>query len=74
EAHHYLGRVVAAQGQLGEAVEHFRDALRIQPEFADAHESLGRALAQQGKRDEAVKHYQEALRIMKSGAGAASPR
>ena len=66
--------VVAAQGYLDKAIDLFQQALRIQPEFAEAHESLGQALRQQGKRDEAIKHYQEALRIMKSGAEASAAR
>jgi len=32
-----------------EAVAHFREALRIKPDFAEAHNNLKRALAVQGK-------------------------
>ena len=53
-----LGITLARQGKLEEAIEHFREALRIQPEFAAARESLGRALALQGKREEAIQHSQ----------------
>jgi Flp pilus assembly protein TadD len=62
--------MLANRGNNEEAISHFRRALQIEPEFAEAHESLGRALARQGNREEAVKHYEEAIRIVKSRAAA----
>ncbi len=61
-----MGFILARRGQLDSAIELFREALRLQPQLAEAHESLARALASQGKREEAIQHYQEALRILKS--------
>jgi Flp pilus assembly protein TadD len=57
---------LAAQDELDQAIDHFRQAVRLQPEFAEAHESLAQALVQQGRKEDAVHHYNEALRIMKS--------
>ncbi len=50
-------------GKSDEAIEHLRQVVRFQPNFADTHYALGKALVKQGKLDEAVKHYNEALRI-----------
>ena len=60
------GGILARRGELDHAVEQFREALRIQPEFADAHSELAQVLTARGNRDEAVKHYNEALRILKA--------
>jgi tetratricopeptide (TPR) repeat protein len=62
-AHDNLGQDLVAQGRLDEAIGHFREALRLHPEYATAHNSLGLALAQQGRLAEAIAHYREALRL-----------
>ena len=46
-----------------EAMEHLEQALRINPDSAEAHYDLGVALEQAGRVGEAVEHYQQALRI-----------
>jgi tetratricopeptide (TPR) repeat protein len=50
-------------GQVDEAINHFQEALQINPGFAEAHNELGRLLAIQGKREEAINHFREALWI-----------
>jgi len=50
-------------GNLTEAVAHYRQALDLDPNHAQAHNNLGNALFQLGKRDEAVDHYRQALRL-----------
>jgi protein O-mannosyl-transferase len=70
-AHLDIGVVLATDGRHGEAIEHFRRALSIQPEFADAHNNLGLVLAPPdqfqslppGRLQEALLHYRAALRI-----------
>jgi tetratricopeptide (TPR) repeat protein len=42
---------------------HLEQALRLNPDYAEAHYSLGSALAQSGKFEEAIGHYEQALRI-----------
>src|SRR5437870_13295022 len=56
-----LGLALARQRKLTEAIEHFKTALRIKPDYADAHINWGLALAQQGKPAEAIDHYRQAL-------------
>src|SRR2546426_1208159 len=62
-AQNNLGAVLAEQGRLAEAIEHFQVALRIKPDDAMAHTNWGAALAQQGKPAEAIDHYRQALQI-----------
>ena len=73
-AHYNLGNLLAERSELEEAIEHFRQAVEIEPEHAEAHESLARAFVLQGRREEAAQHYQEALRILKSRSQATASR
>ena len=61
-----LGQVMAAQGELSEAMLYFREAARLRPQDAEPHESLGRALLELGKKEEASKHLEQALRILRA--------
>jgi tetratricopeptide (TPR) repeat protein len=54
---------LTAQGRIPLAIERYSDALKINPDYADAHINMGALLARQGKTNEAINHYLEALRI-----------
>jgi len=56
-------RMPAQQGQLDEAVQQFKEALRLNPAYAQAYINLGRALVRLGRKDEAVQDFEEALRL-----------
>lgn len=56
-----LGSLLAQEGKLDAAMEHYQRALRLQPAFPEAHFFLANALEQQGKLVEAVAEYQKAL-------------
>src|SRR5262249_20633309 len=43
------GIVLVRKGQLGEAIAAYREALRCQPDYAEAHCNLGHTLRQQGQ-------------------------
>jgi len=62
-AHNNLGYALVEQGNLAEAIAHYRQALQLKPNFAAAHSNLGLALARQGQLSEAMTHYTEALRL-----------
>ncbi len=62
-AHHNLGSALFEDGRTAEAINHYNEALKINPVYAEPHYNLGNVLAGQGKLDEAVSHYHEALRI-----------
>ena len=62
-AHINLGKELARQGRLDQAVTHFEQALSIRPENDKAHYNLGLALARMGNPSAAGEAYSEAIRI-----------
>jgi tetratricopeptide (TPR) repeat protein len=60
-AYHNLGAQFFRQGDLAEAVRHFRRALAIKPDLADAETHLGIALFQLGELAEATGHLRRAV-------------
>jgi len=69
-AHNNLGVVLAHNEQTEEAMAHYREALKIKPDYVEASVNLGVALAAQGRTDEAISQYQEALNIKHDDASA----
>ena len=49
-----LGTISHVQGQLGEAVAHYEQALRLEPQLIEVLNNLAVALQSQGKVDEAI--------------------
>jgi len=62
-AHDNLGTLLADQGKLPEAMQHFERALQLNPDEAETYNDLGFALARQGKLAEAIQHYERALQL-----------
>ncbi len=62
EAYYRLGDLLrhVDHGRLEAAAEHFRAALRLQPERADAHAGLAQTLFDLGRRDEARAAFEKA--------------
>jgi tetratricopeptide (TPR) repeat protein len=65
-----LGHVLGRQGRPDEAVRHFAEAIRINPNYYDAHFNMGVTLAAQGRFVEALNSFEEALRIRPNSARA----
>ena len=57
------GNSLAAQGKLAEAVEAYRQVLRLDPHHVEAQVNLGAMLIRQGKTDQAIAQYRFALDI-----------
>jgi hypothetical protein len=62
-AYNNLGNVCRALGNRDAAAEYYRQATRIQPDYAEAHGNLGAVLQEQGKLDGALLCYEQALRL-----------
>jgi protein O-mannosyl-transferase len=62
-AHYNLGAAFAEAGQLEVALQHYAQALEINPAYGEAHNNLGCILAQQGKPAEARTHFERALAL-----------
>ncbi|HJT79325.1 MAG TPA: tetratricopeptide repeat protein [Gemmataceae bacterium] len=65
EAYYELARALTRRGRRDEAILCYRQALRLDPGFADAHKYLGDALRRRAGTalDEAVACYREAIRL-----------
>ena len=63
KAHARLGLVLSKEGRLDEAINQYREALRLKPDDADAHYDLANALYRKGLGDEAISQYREDLKL-----------
>jgi tetratricopeptide (TPR) repeat protein len=70
EAQNNLGGVLAKTGKIEEAIAHYEQALRLNPDYAEAHYNLGVTLQQVGQVPEAIGHYEQALRLKPDDADA----
>lgn len=67
DAHHNLGYIALRYRQnYPEAVKHFNDAVRYNPEYVEAYYHRGLAEERMGDRSSAFKDYQQALNIYPS--------
>jgi tetratricopeptide (TPR) repeat protein len=57
------GVTFATEHQMAEAIEMYRQATFLAPDYADPHFNLGTALSDQGQLDGALREYQEVLRL-----------
>jgi hypothetical protein len=62
-AHNGLGVLDSNLGNVESAIEHYRDALRIDPNVADAESNLGYALAEFGDLPGAVRSFRRAIAL-----------
>jgi len=61
--HNNLGNALIESGRTEEAIEHYLQALRINPYSSEVHNNLADALSKLGQFQKAIDHYHEALRI-----------
>jgi Flp pilus assembly protein TadD len=69
-AHNNLGRALERQGRFEEARREFTEAVRLNPDYAEAHSNLGLILGSQGRFAEARAEFSEALRLKPTFADA----
>ena len=56
-------RRLARPGRLDEAIDYYRKAVQLDPDYAWAHHNLANALRIKGRLDEAYDHYQQVIRL-----------
>jgi Tfp pilus assembly protein PilF len=56
-----LGNAYHRQGESAAAIEHLREAVRLDPDYSAAWKTLGRCLNDTGQRDEALDAYRRGL-------------
>ena len=59
--HYNLGVVLARKGNLNEAIEEYRAALKIKPDYVEAYYNLGNAFMRKGDARAAIHNYRMAL-------------
>ncbi len=59
----FYGKVLAEDGNLGEAERAYREAIRIRPERADDHDALAALLLRQGRAGDAIGELRQVVRL-----------
>jgi tetratricopeptide (TPR) repeat protein len=70
EAHNNLGDALQEAGEEREALKQYRQALRLDPDYAEAHNGLGTVLTRQGRLPDAIGQYEQALHVRPDSADA----
>ena len=70
EAQYDLGNTLAYRRQFKTAAEHFRQALKIDPDYAGARINLGFVLIDMGQTDDAIDHLRRATQVAPKSADA----
>lgn len=60
-----LGYALELLGRADESLEHYREAVRLAPDYPDARVNLGLALVRKGQIEEGIEHYRRALELKK---------
>jgi tetratricopeptide (TPR) repeat protein len=56
-----LANVLLQSGQTDRAIDHFRRAIELKADYAEAHANLAAGLVERGRYEEAIEHYQKAI-------------
>lgn len=63
-----FGNALLDQGKIGESIEQFRAALKLDPKSSQAYEDLGNLYSRMGRIDEAIGQYSSALKLCPKSA------
>ena len=56
-----MGNALHEQGNLNEAIEAFKKAISIKPDYAEAHNNMGIVYYKHGETEAAISAYQNAI-------------
>ena len=62
-AYNNLGTAFCEANLPAEGIKAFREAIRLNPDYADGYNNLGFSYSQMGKQDEAIDQFKEAIRL-----------
>ena len=62
-AHNNLGVIQSKDGQIDDAINHFQQVIKLQPDYAVGYFNLGDALRLKGQPNQAIEQYQMALAL-----------
>ena len=62
--YNFLGATNASLNQFFDAIENYKHAIKIKPDYAEAFNNMGIALERQGKMEEAIESYNKALSLI----------
>jgi len=63
KSQYMLGEIAWLRSDPNQALEHYQEAVRLQPDFVDARIALGKALTSLGRAGEAIQQQSEAIRL-----------
>lgn len=63
KAHFRRAVALKDRGEVPNAIEEFKEVIRLSPDFYMAHHGLAEAYHDQGQLDDAIREYQEAIRL-----------
>ena len=58
-----MGNTLQEKGELGAAIESYKQAIKIKPDYADAYSNMGSALKEKGEFVAAIESYKQAIKI-----------
>jgi len=61
EAYGNLGNTLKELGDMEGAIQFYRKAIQLKPQFGDAYHNLGSTYMQQGRASEAIEAYRMAI-------------
>ncbi|GGA19371.1 tetratricopeptide repeat protein [Okeania sp. KiyG1] len=70
KAYKIIGNSLQAMGKLPEALDWYKKALEIKPDFVEVHANLGTIFAQKQQWEKAIQYYRRAIAIKPEFAGA----
>jgi TonB family protein len=63
QAHYRMGELLLSQKNFDGAITHYREAIRINPDYAAAHAGLGSALRETGDLENAIAEFRKVIRL-----------